>query len=132
MVEGMLLVSLENDGLLFLVESQYFHHDPFAFRDLLQLFAIGVEEVKVVIAVLLTLHDELAVIPWQELDGMLGLNVFLAGFAIKFCQFLTCRGIIGNQSAVVLVAIQFEHIDGLAVRPPADIREIAICGVASL
>ena len=132
MMQGVFLVGLENDGLLLLVEAQHLHHDPFALGDLLQFFAVGIKEVKVVIAVLLTLHDELRFIPGQELDRMQGLYVFVGGLPIEFCKLFACCGIIRYQPAVVLAAIQLEHIDGLAVRAPGDIREIAVCRIASL
>ena len=131
-VQGMLLVSLEDDGLLFLIETQYIHDHPFALGDLPQLLAVGSEEVKVVKAVFLTLHDEFGIIPGQELDGMQRLHVFVAGLTIKLCKLLTRRGIVGYQPAVILGSVQLKHIDGLAVRAPGDVREIAIGGIACL
>ena len=81
-MQGMLLVSFEDDSLLFLVETQHLYDHPFALGDLFQFLAAGIEEVKVVIAVFLTLHDEFGSIPGQELNGMQRLYVFVAGLTV--------------------------------------------------
>ena len=77
-------------------------------------------------------RNEFGLIPGQELDGMQGFYVFVGGLAIEFRQLLTCRGVIRYQTTVVLSAIQFEHIDGLAVRTPRDIGEITVCRITGL
>ena len=45
MMQGMFLVCLEDDGLLFLVETQNFHDHPRTTGDLFQFLAISVEKV---------------------------------------------------------------------------------------
>ena len=132
MMQGVFFVGLDDDGLLLFVEAQHFHHHPFTFCDLLQLLAGGVKEVEVVVAIFLTLEDELGVIPRQELDGMQGLDVFVAGFTIELSDTLTCRSIITHQATVILLAVQLKHVDGLAVGTPCDVGEIAVGGIACL
>ena len=77
-----------------------------------------------VVAVALALHDELAAVPRQELDGVHRLDVFVAGFAIQFSNAFARRGVVRHQTAVVLVAIQLEHVDGLGIRTPRDVGEV--------
>ena len=45
-MQGMLLVGLEDGGLLLLVETQHLYDHPFALGDLFQFLAAGIEEVK--------------------------------------------------------------------------------------
>ena len=52
------------------------------------------------------------------------LDVFVAGLAVELCLTLTRHGIVADEAAVVLVAVQFEHIDGLGIRAPGDVGEI--------
>ena len=85
-----------------------------------------------VVAILAALHDKAVAVPRQELDRVARLHVFLVGFAIEFACLLAGFCIVGSQTAVVLVAVQFEHIDGLAVRTPCDVGEVAVGWIASL
>ena len=62
---------------------------------------------------------------------MAWLYVFLVGLTIQFASLLARLCAVGSQAAVVLVAVQLKHIDGLAVRAPCDIGEVAVCRVAS-
>ena len=84
-----------------------------------------------VVAILAALHDEAAAVPRQELDRVAWLYVFLVGLAVQFACLLTRLCAVGSQAAVVLVAVQLKHIDGLAVWAPCDIGEVAVCRVAS-
>ena len=77
-----------------------------------------------VVAVALALHNELAVIPWQELDGVQGFHILVAGFAIEFSLTLACGSVVGNEAAVVLVAVEFKQVDGGAVGAPGDVGEV--------
>ena len=77
-----------------------------------------------VVAVALTLHDELVAVPRQELDGMKRFDVFVAGLTIEFSDTFARRGIVRHQSTIVLVAIQFEHVDGLGIGTPGNVGEI--------
>ena len=81
-VQGMFLVGFEDGGLLLLVETQKLHDHPFAFGDLFQFLTVGIEEVKVVVAVFLTLHDESGIIPRQKLNGMQGFYIFVASLTV--------------------------------------------------
>ena len=73
-------------------------------------------EIQVVVAILAALHDKAVAVPRQELDRMTWFYIFLVGLAIEFASLLAGLCAVGSQTAVVLVAVQFEHIDGLAVR----------------
>ena len=85
-----------------------------------------------VVAVALALHDKLRGIPRQENDGVLRLYIFLAGLTIQFSHTLASCGIVADESAVVLVAVQFKHVNDLAIRTPSNIGEISVCGVSCL
>ena len=93
-MQGMFLIGLEYDGLLFLIESQHLHDDPLPFGELLDFFTLRVEEVEVVIAVFLTLHHKLVVVPRQKLDRVQRFYVFVAGLAIQLSHFLACDSIV--------------------------------------
>ena len=66
-------------------------------------------------------------------DGIQNLSAFYAeyllvdGLADFLFQYIYS---FGSQAAVVLVAVQLKHIDGLVVWAPCDIGEVAICRVA--
>ena len=85
-----------------------------------------------VVAVALALHDEFVSVPWQELDGVERFHVFVAGLTHHLCLFGACCRIVAYQPAIVLVAVQFEHIDVLAVRTPCYVGEITVRRVACL
>ena len=85
-----------------------------------------------VVTILLALHDKLVAVPWQELDRMQRLHVLLVGLTIQFGYLVARLGIIADEAAVVLVAVQLKHIDYLVVRTPSDIGEVAVGRVASL
>ena len=69
-----------------------------------------------VVAILAALHDETVAVPRQELDRVARLHVFLVGFAIELACLLAGFCIVGSQTAVVLVAVQFDQINALFVR----------------
>ena len=85
-----------------------------------------------VVAILAALHDKAVAVPRQELDRMTWFYIFLVGLAIEFACLLAGFCIVGSQTAIVLVAVQFEHINGLAVRTPCDVGKIAVGWIASL
>ena len=85
-----------------------------------------------VVAVLLALHDKLVVVPGQEDDRMERLHIFVIGLAVEFSLLLACDCVVTHESAVVLVAVEFKEIDGLAVGTPCRIGEIAVCRVTGL
>ena len=78
-----------------------------------------------IITIALTQHQELGVVPWQELDGMQRLHVFLVRLTVDFLHSCASCRVIRNKTTVVLVAVQFEHIDCFRVWTPGDVREIA-------
>ena len=121
---GVGLVAGYDDALRLLVESQHVHDHPFAGGELPLQFALLVVEVQVVVSVALALHDEEVVVPGQEAYGVHGFHVFRAGFAVEFRCASARSCVVADQPAVVLVAVQFEHVDGLAVGTPCDVREI--------
>ena len=95
------------------------------------MFAQGAE-IEVVVAILAALHDEAAVVPRQELDWVARLYILLIGLAIELAGLLASLCAVGSEATVILVAVQLKHIDGLAVRAPCDVGEVAVCWVTSL
>ena len=85
-----------------------------------------------VVAVALALHQKLVVVPRQEHDGVQRLYIFLACLAVNLFALFSAQCVVGNQAAVVLVAVQLEHIDALAVGRPCDVGEIAVGRVAGI
>ena len=85
-----------------------------------------------IVAVALALHDELVCVPWQKLYGMQGFYVFVAGLSQQLCLFSSRCRIVADQTAVVLIAVQFEHINVLAVWTPCYVGEITVCRVTCL
>ena len=129
-LDGVELVGGEDDGLLLLVEADHFHDHPLAAGELLELMAVGVVDVEVVVTVFLALHDELAAVPGQEDDGMLRLDVLRARLAIDALQPSAGGGVVADELAIVLVAVELEHVDGGSVGTPGHVGEIAVGGVA--
>ena len=89
-------------------------------------------EIKMIVAILAALHDETVAVPRQEHDRMEWLYIFLIGLAIELASLLAGFCIIGSKAAVVLVAVDLEHIDGLAVGAPCYVGEVTVGRVASL
>ena len=85
-----------------------------------------------VIPVLLALHHKLAIVPRQESYGVLRLNIFVACLAVDLCHLLASDSVVAHQAAVVLVAVEFKHIDECVVGAPSNIGKIAVGGVASV
>ncbi len=137
------LVGCDDDALALAVEAEHFHHFPFAGSQLLDFerFCVACHtaavlaqgaEIEVVVAILAALHDEAVAVPRQELDRVARLHIFLVGLAIELAGLLAGLCAVGSEATVVLVAVQLEHIDGLAVRAPCDVGEVAVGWVASL
>ena len=61
---------------------------------------------------------------------MQGLYVFVAGFTIEFSNAFACCSVVRHEAAVVLVAIEFEHIDGLAIGTPGNVGKVDGAGVS--
>ena len=137
------LVGCDDDALALAVEAEHFHHLPFAGSQLLDFERFRVArhtaavlaqgaEIEVVVAILAALHDEAVAVPRQELDRVARLHILLVGLAIQLAGLLAGLCAVGSEATVVLVAVQLKHIDGLAVRAPCDVGEVAVCRVASL
>ena len=131
-LDGAALVAADDDALGLGVEAYEVEHDPAALGELAQLVAFGVEEVEVVVAVALALKDELAGVPGEEGDGVLGLDVLGIGLAVELGKAVACGGVVAHEAAVVLVAIELEEVDGLRIGAPSHVGEVAVLGVASL
>ena len=89
-------------------------------------------EIEMIVAILLALHKELGVVPRQEHDRMLRFDILLVGLAIEFACLLAGSSIIAYKTAVVLVAVEFEHIYCLVVGTPCDVSKITVGRVACL
>ena len=63
---------------------------------------------------------------------MLGLHVFGVRFFIEHTFLFPRSGIVAGQFRMVLVAVQFNHVNLAAVRTPRDVGEITVGGVAGL
>ena len=100
--------------------------------ELLQLLACGIKQIEVVITVFLAPQDKLIVVPRQEHDGMLRLDIFGMRLAIERCNAITRHGIIAHQFHLVLVTIAFHHIYNVTSGIPRDIGKIAVGGVTCL
>ena len=132
-LNGACLVRGDDDGFCLLVESNNLHHHPLPARELLDDFAVfRIAEVQVVVSVALALHDVFRSVPRQELDGVQRLHIFGMRFAVELGNPLPCDGVVAHEPAVVLVAVQLEHVNSLGVGAPGDVSEIAIGGVASI
>ena len=129
---GAALVAADDDALVLRVEAHDIHHHPLALSELAQLITLGVEEVEVVVAVLLALQDKLAVVPREEQDGALRLHVLLVGLAVELADAFACGCVVAHEAAIVLVAVELKHIDGLRVGAPRYVGEVAVLGIASL
>ena len=83
-------------------------------------------------AVALALVDELAAVPRQEYDGMLGLNVFGVCFLDEGGHQLACLGIVLAEFGMVLVAVQLDEVEASGIRGPTDVSEITVGRVACI
>ena len=83
-------------------------------------------------AVTLALIQELAAVPRQEQQGLLRLYVFRVSLFVENSFLGTGFGVVAYQLGMVLVAVQFDDVDVLFVRRPADVGEVAVGRVACL
>ena len=82
--------------------------------------------------VLLTVVDELCIIPRKEGDGMLRFHIFIVCLSDEHSILLTSQGMVAHQFGTVLFARMLHHIDILAARAPGDVGEIAVSGITGL
>ena len=85
--------------------------------------------IDVVVTIATGLIDELAVIPRQELDGVKGFEVFVIIFREEGAEFLSCQCIVFIKGTMILVTIQFDEVEVLAIGSPCDVGELAVCRV---
>ena len=85
-----------------------------------------------VISVFLTLEDELCVVPRQEAYGVERFDIFLACLAVELFFLFSADGVVSHEATVVLVAVEFEHIDRGGVGAPRYVGEISVGGVSGV
>ena len=112
------LLGDENGTLCGGAETYNVLHLPGSAGQLTKVFALCVHKIEVCIAVFPAPVDELAVIPGQEGDGVTGLDILFAGLCVECLQLIARSHIVSIQGGVVLVAIQLEQIQGLAIWGP--------------
>ena len=83
-----------------------------------------------VIAIFLTLQNKLRGIPGQENDRIHRLDILRMRFLVYLVELFSCARVVANKSAIVLVAVQFKHIDALVVRTPRYVREVTVGRIA--
>ena len=108
LLKRVLLVGGVEDGFLYLIETEYFDDFKCAVCELFEAVAVCAVEVEVVVSVLACLVDELGVVPWQELDGCMGLEVFVVALGEECTELFACGGIVFIKRTVVLVAVEAE------------------------
>src|SRR5574344_353474 len=79
-----------------------------------------------------TLQDKFCLVPWQKYDGVDGMNVFVIVLCVNCSNAFTRMRVITDQCFVCLVSVELNHIEGLVIRTPCNIREVSIRRVASL
>ena len=85
-----------------------------------------------VVSVTLTLIDELLVIPWQEKNRVLWFYILRMSFFVQHGFLFTGSSIVTYQLRMILITIQFNHVNALFVWTPADIGKIAVCWISGL
>ena len=71
-----------------------------------------------VVTIALALHNSLAVVPGQECQRMHGFHVLVVLLLQNSTHHSTCCCIVLYQTHVILVAVQFKHIDAFAIGSP--------------
>ena len=77
---------------------------------------IGIKEIKMVVAVTLTLIDELGRVPRQKYDCVLRLHVFRMHFFVENAHRLSCFCVILAKFGVVLVTVYFNQVEAFFIR----------------
>ena len=85
-----------------------------------------------VISVTLALVDKLAVIPRQEDNRMLGMNILGVALGVEHALTPSRGSIIGNQFGLVLRTGKLYHVDGALVGRPSDVREITVSRITRI
>ena len=85
-----------------------------------------------IVAVTLTLIDELGRVPRQKYDGVLRFNVFRVHFFIENSHGFSCLCVVLAEFGMILVAVYFDQVEALFIRCPADVSEITVCRIACI
>ena len=131
-LQGRGLTAVDEDTLAGFVEADDAFIHPRTRRHLLDEVACGGIEIKVVIAVALAEIEEFVLIPGEEGEGMLRLDVLFVPLLKEHSLTIACGGIVAHQLGMVLVAVQLDDIDFRSVGVPADVGEVAVGGITRL
>ena len=85
-----------------------------------------------VVTVLLAPQEEFLLVPGQECDGVLRLDILGMGLVVKRLDAVTCHCIVCHKIHHVLVAVTLHHVNDVSIGVPRDIGEIAIGGISGL
>ena len=129
-LDGRRLGRRDDEALLLDVETEQVEHHKVTARQLAQFLARRIEEVKVVEAVAFALVDELGVVPRQEDDRVLGMDILGVTLGVKHSLALSCGGVVGHKLGLVLRTGKLNHVDGTLVGRPGNVREITVGGIA--
>ena len=83
LLQGALGIGRDDHRLALGIKSQQVGHYPITTGELAQLIATGIKQIQVIVAVLLTPHDEFLLVPRQESDGMLRLHIFFVVLTVQ-------------------------------------------------
>ena len=131
-LQRMYLVAHIYNAVIGFAESRQIAHHPIALSELALNYALGVHEVKVLIAILLAPIDKTLGVPRNEGDGVQWLGVAVVVFAVERSGFLARSGAVGVEARVGLVAIDLDEIKCGAIGAPGYVGEIAVGGVAKV
>ena len=109
-------------------ESQYAGHYPLATGQLAQLVAIGIKEIKMIIAVRFGLPDELVRVIRQEEDGLLWLHIAMIAFCDQYRLSLSGLCGIAHQVLLVLLSVQLDEVDASFIGAPGDVGQVFLLG----
>ena len=125
----------DNHFLCLFVEAHDALHNPRTASELTVgqfTFLGGFEYIQVVVSVALALEDELVFVPWQEKNRVLRFHILRMLFFVEHTFLFAGLGIVFHQLGMVLVTVQFEHVDALFVRTPAHVGEVSIGRITCL
>ena len=88
--------------------------------------AVGVEEIEVVEPIAFALVDELVFVPREEGERILRFYETVVSFGVESLEAFTSGGIISHEVATLLAAWHLHDVEGLAVRTPREVGEIAV------
>ena len=102
-------------------------------RDLLELVALRVEEVKVIVAVLFALVNKLAAVPRQESERMHRMHILFVRFRVEYALALARCYVVSYEFCFLLRAGHLNHIDWSSHQgAPGDVCKVTVSRVAGL